>query len=117
MRLSKSWLCFLALLGSFGCVSTSRIMPSSLGASGEMEWVIVTTQASEQVEITNPVVENDSLIGFEIRDGRRGPRVAIPLTEISDLSHKHFDATRTLLWAGVVGAVFLVTWAYVNANL
>jgi hypothetical protein len=72
---------------------------------------------SEQIEITNPVVENDSLIGFAMREGGRGPRVAIPLKEISDLSHKHFDATRTLIWAGVVGVVFLSTWAYVNAKL
>ena len=113
----RRWLCSLILLVSIGCVSTSQIQPSNLRASSEIEWVIVRTQASDEVEITDPMVENDSLVGYQMREGRRGPRVAIPLADVSSVSHKHFDAPKTLLWGAAVGAAFLATWAYVNAGL
>ena len=111
-RLSTSVLCLTLLTG---CVTTTRISLTESGKVGDARWIVVATPMGE-IELTEPNLTQDSLTGFALEEGRRGPRRAIHLHDVRGISLKRFNVALTAIVLGVSGAGLYFCAAWVNAK-
>lgn len=108
-----SRLAVLLLLVLAGCATkwepqtapAAEVLKFSDGAA-----VLVTLMRGSQVELLNPVIERDSLIGVE-KPEPTGPDVrvrrAIALSDVKQIAIKQHDGTATAIWIAV-GSAFVL---------
>ena len=95
-------------LTSAGCTGwqTTSVVPRELLATGGVPSVRVTRHDKSKVEIYNPVLKGDSIIGHPT--DRAIARLVMPLSQVNTIATRHTSLSRTLLIGlGAVGAVFL----------
>jgi len=100
-----SALILVGILAS-GCVSTTEITEDRVEGR---EWVTVETFRGDSVQLMDPYVKNDSLIGYGIVDKRRGELRVFYLQDVKTIRAHEFDTTGTTN-AVAAAAVVLPVW-------
>ncbi len=93
-------------LGATGCLAwrVESVPPRDLLRGGSVPAVRVTKADKSKVEIWNPRLVGDSIIGHPTEEGIA--RLVMPLSQVQTIATKHKSFGRTLLIGfGVIGAV------------
>lgn len=96
----------LAVVGAGGCKAwrVSEVTPEELIRAEQPSQVrLVTTSDSNMVVLFQPTIVGDSLRGLPTELAVR-PRM-IALSHITEISTKHFNLGKSLLFAGFVAAI------------
>ena len=107
----------LLLLALAGCATKWEVQKAPVAEvlkfnrSGDY---LITRMNGNQVELRDPVVERDSVIGIELADPL-GPdlhtRRAIPVSDVKQVAVREHDGTATAIWIAV-GGTFVVLIAF-----
>ena len=106
--------CLLLPVYLAGCSSwyVQEVSPQQLVTEEQPKKIRVTLTDGSQLQIEQPTVSGDTLMGYEVR-GRRysGQQVNIPLSDVTDVAIQRTDAGKTT--ALIVGTVLVVGAAVV----
>jgi hypothetical protein len=97
------------LIGSLGCHSMRPVQPAQFIPKEQPDRVLVTAGGTRQLEIDEPLVENDTLRGLTAHTQQP---MAIALKDINSVRAEKFDAMKTGLFVGLPLAAVLGFWAY-----
>ncbi len=107
-RVSRIVVVAVIALFSGGCAGwqTTSVAPRELLATEGIHSVRVTRHDKTRVEIYNPVLKGDSIIGHPT--DRAIARLVMPLSQVNTIATRHTSLSRTLLVGiGALGTVFL----------
>lgn len=96
----------LLVLSAGGCAGwhTSDVTPRELLATKGIPAVRVTRADKSKVEIWNPVIQGDSIVGHPTETAIA--RLVMPLSQVNTIATRSASVSRTLLIGlGVIGAV------------
>lgn len=97
--------------------STARPLGELTGSPTPVGRVCVTKRNGVRVEVWEPRVAADSLLGMSEASGADARRVAIALADIQATEVRKFDAGKTVAVVVIIGGTFVLLGAATNSMM